>query len=133
MTITILRPVELEVDAVRVTAPIRYEEDQAELAGKPGVSGNCLSLVLDLDRLAVRDWPAGETLDLHLKVVDQGTYELLRGDEVVATKAEEYVPRCLPQQYGDYLVMHVGEDGSIRDWNPHPGEVAECFDHGGDL
>lgn len=132
MKLSVLRPVELDVDAIRVSVPIRYDEDLEQLrANSLGmfVTGRTLCVTLGLDG-RVRDWPGGAA-SVHTKVVDQGTYELLSGDEVVAAIRADYVPGCLPgEHYGDYLILDIAEDGTVLDWSNRKRSaesVAESF------
>lgn len=119
----------LEVDAIRLRVPVESDSiaDGEIPAGMFGLSadGRQLVLVLELDSRRVRGWPGG-TAEVHLKPRDEGTYELLAGETVVATR-QDYVPDCLPQEYGDYLVMDIAEDGSIEGWNPRDIDVAVAF------
>jgi hypothetical protein len=127
LKLTVLRPVEIDADAIRCTLPIRYEEDLADLGSDfPGLRGKTLVLVLDLTRGAVRDWPEGRRASLHLKVVDEGRYELLAGDDVVAS-LNDYVPHCLPQKYGDYVIAEIAPDGTVAGWRPSHEDIVDSF------
>jgi hypothetical protein len=114
----------VDVDAIRVVVPVRYGEEDIpnEFFGR---TGDTLELVLDLDTRRVREWPGGHA-EVHMKVVDEGEYDLLAQGAVVAS-VSDYVPHCLPGEDGDYLVMDILEDGTIKGWNPRPAEVAENF------
>jgi hypothetical protein len=129
MKVTVMRPVEIDVNAIRVTVP--FDEDDEIAADFPGRKGERITLVLDLDRSAVRDWPAGRRESLHLKVRDEGVYELLAGgpmgDAAIATRSDCYVPRCLPQKYGDYFIADIGPDGVIAGWAPDRMQVVDAF------
>lgn len=124
---------EVEVKAIRLRVPNRYHEEAddqfrsyPEGAGYDRVKHE-LTLVLDLDSRKVRDWPAGASTEVSLKVRDEGTYELLDSDgKVCASLVEEYVPHCVPEG-GDYLVLTIGPDGGIAGWRPNPEEVADNF------
>lgn len=120
---------EAEATAIRCTLPIRYEEDLEELGDDfPGLSGKSLALDLDIDTATVRNWPAGRTASLHLKVVDEGSYELLAGDgTVLASCRDDYVPSCIPSEWGDYVVMSIEEDGRISGWRPCAVDIAADF------
>lgn len=133
MNIELLRRTEVEVDAIRVRVPVRYDEDLEEIetalrATGFGLVNRTLTLELELDARRVRRWPTGRTIELHLKVVDTGTYELLAGDEVVARRSSSYVPGVLPgEHYGDYLILSVDAEGRIAGWHPTARDVAESF------
>lgn len=119
-------PTEIEVDAIRLCVHVNYPEDIAP--DFPGLSGESLSMTLDLDTGRIRDWPAGRVESLHLKVCDRGCYYLLSGREVVAEREQSYVPSCVPGQYGDYLIMQIAADGTVTNWRPNVDDVAHAFD-----
>ena len=149
MRIKVLKPVEIEVTAIRCVIPDadRDAESDDQIAAfrlLPGWNGGDLDVVLDLDTRKVRDWPEGQTGDLYVKVVDAGSYDLLGGVNVreramdggwtasqvegqLATRSECYVPGCVPGEFGDYFALKVGPDGSIADWDPKPGQIAATF------
>jgi len=127
-------PQTVDVVAIRCTLPNRYhdEEDDQFLTWPEGAGydrdKHVLTVVFDLDTMSVRDWPAGATADLHLKVCDEGSYELLAPDgRVVAGRAEEYVPECLPSEYGDYVIAKIGPDGVVKGWHPTARDVEFSF------
>ena len=131
MRIKLMRPIKVTVDAVRVVVDVEPNdlEESCCPADMPGLSGGVLILVLDLDRRAVRDWPAGRTASVYLKPRDSGSYYLLSGGEVVVTREGDYVPGYLPgEHYGDYLILDIGPDGTIAGWDPSAEDVAECIE-----
>lgn len=138
MRITIKRPTIINAARIRCHLPVvsHYLDDQPELREFPGFSNNTIVFTLDLETAKVVDWPAGLECDLNLKVVDQGTYTLLASDgSVLATLEEEYVPSCIPQEWGDYVILSVKGDGSVYDgdgdrWMPNEDGVAEAFFRG---
>lgn len=133
MNIEVLKPTTLKADAVRLRVPIRYEEDLQELIGCFGVVQTTLDLTIGLDSGVVEDWPAGKTASIHLKVVDEGTYELLGEDKaILASREENYVPGFFPgSHYGDYIILDICADGKVAGWRPKPDDVADAFDFGG--
>lgn len=125
---------EVEVKAIRLRVPNRYHDEEGDQFGwYPEGAGydrekHELTLVLDLDERRVRDWPAGVTAEVHLKVVDEGSYELLDADgKVCAQLVEQPIPPCLPGEYGDYLILVVNPEGRVGGWNPDPEDVVESF------
>lgn len=151
MKITVPTTSTVNATAIRIEVPLRYwdEDDERErLQGLPGVveepNGEYLAhlvLTLDLETRKVRDWPAGRTGAADyttIKVCDEGTYILLGrdaftvGPDTEITRIEEYVPDCIPSEYGDYVSLQVLPDGTILDeagglWIPDPCKVAEAF------
>lgn len=137
MKITVHQPVEIEVDAIRVRLPLRYDEDREQLRGLHCVSGNRLTLTLGLDGRA-RGWPAGTESAFHLKVVDEGAYDLLDATgAVVVTRDDCYVPSAVPGEYGDYFVCRIDGAGQVFDedgdpWRPTAKDVESAFFGGGE-
>ncbi len=129
MYVTKMEPVEVEACGIRVVVPVRYEDDQESLQGCPGFDGETLDIILDLDG-TVRGWD-GVSRHIHLKVCDEGTYSLLDGIDDPIASVSDYVPHCLPQEYGDYLVMRVQESGDIERWAPTATAIERCFLGGG--
>ena len=136
MKVTMWKPVTVEVTAIRAIVPVRYEEELEELEGCPGLEGSTLTLTFGLDGGRVQGWD-GKARGIHLKVCDEGRYELLGADgDVVAVKDDGYVPRCFPQEYGDYLIAAIAEDGSVKGpgghpWAPRLEAIKDVFASGG--
>lgn len=117
-----------EVVAIRCTVPFDADDEIPE--DFPGRDGNEIVLTLSLDTGKVRDWPAGRTAKLCLKVRDQGVYELFGSDESVIATQEDYVPHCLPQSYGDYFEPEIAGDGTVTNWRTDarsPEKVSAAF------
>ena len=138
MKITVLKPTDIHVNVIRCTLP--FDEDDEVAADFPGRVGERMRLTLDLDvdTGKVRDWPAGRRESLHLKVRDEGVYELLTDvsasgiPRIIASRPDGYVPGCIPGEYGDYVICTITEDGSVlredgRAWKPDAKKVAEAF------
>lgn len=127
MKIEVPKPVTIEVAAVRVDVPVRYEEDREEFAGVPGFDGRRLRLTIGLDDGVVEGWD-GVARELHTKVCDEGTYTLLGPDGGVLASRDWYVPSLLPgQHYGDYIELQIGADGVVSDWRPTTEDLAWWF------
>lgn len=129
MKLTIMRPVTIEVDAIRCVVPVNYgTEDMPE--DYPHRTCDTWDVTFDVETGQIRDWPEGvEPLDLHMKVVDGGMYYMLHGDDVVARMEEQYVPDYFPDvHYGDYIIFDIDGNGRITNWQqPGPDELAESF------
>jgi hypothetical protein len=85
-----------------------------------------LTLTLDLDTGAIRGWSHGAGR-VHLKVRDQGAYELLDRAGAVIGGIDGYVPGCVPGEDGDYFVAEVEADGTVKGWRPHARDVVAAF------
>ena len=75
--------------------------------------------VIEIDSGRVVDWPEGTTASVHYKVCDAGRYSLLDADKADLITIDGYVPRIMsPKEngYGDYVIMDIGPDGLIADW-----------------
>lgn len=75
--------------------------------------------VIDIEEGRILDWPKGVTANVHYKICDNGTYEILDAEKNVIASADSYVPDVLcpaEEGYGDYIIMTVLEDGTIEDW-----------------
>lgn len=108
---------EYDLKHLIVTVPVRYgEEDMAKDA--PLRSGDTWQASIDLDTKKINGWREGNTLEFYMKVVDGGTYTLHDVNDVqVAAIEQNYVPNnLLPGEYGDYLELKIGKDGTILNW-----------------
>lgn len=117
MKITMQIPTEIEVDAVRVVVPFRYEDEDAPYDFPLRVK-NTWDVTIDLDTGVIRDWAAGTgAKKLHMKVCDRGCYYLMAGEKTVASLQQEYVPGFMPgDHYGDYIILNIGAGGEIANW-----------------
>lgn len=145
MDLTVTRPTLIDADAIRVRFPVDAEDLEFIPPDFPGLTVTApgrgmISLVLDLNTRKVRGWPTDRPERredaLYVKVRSGGTYDLLRRDEVLASRARCSVPRCLPEEFGDYITIAVREGGAVyknedgtvgRAWAPRPPDVAVFF------
>lgn len=135
MNVTITRRIEADARQVRVSVPIRYEENKAELLGKFGVSGDTLALTIGIDDGQVHGWPAdAKGYSVHLKVVDEGSYVVVGANgEILIEVDEDYVPRWFPgPHYGDYLILDIDDTGKVTNWRCSATHLADWFDTHGD-
>ena len=126
MKVTVLRPVEVEIDSIQIILPVNYG-DQDMPYDTPHRAGQTFSIRVAIDTGQVLDWPEDRPLDLYMKVVDGGTYRLLdaNGSEVAALE-QEYVPGVVPGEYGDYVDLWIDKHGVITNWPKKP-DVSEFF------
>ncbi len=133
MRLNVTKPVDIEVECIRILAPVRYDEEDIpkdfpfRRAANPTVKDEKHSaksgydvwdVVVLVDDGRILDWPAGVEADLHMKVTDCGSYYLLgeEGRELAAIH-EDYVPGCIPGSYGDYIEFKIGGDGTVANWS----------------
>jgi hypothetical protein len=118
---------------LRMTLPLRYDDGmtRARPDGAPGYydmipddfpgrNGKSWEAHVDIEQrklldAAWRPWTGG-AFYLHMKVCDEGVYELLNDDwESVAVSAGNYVPHgVVPGEFGDYVHLDVAADGTIK-------------------
>ena len=128
MKITAKIPTELDVAFISITIPILYPDDETGIpADFPGREGNTIHMTLDIDARKVVGWPEGRTGSLDLKVSDQVEYDLAARDMSVIKTVKYCAPACIPGEYGDYVDMAIGADGTIAGWTPSPSQVGESF------
>lgn len=130
MKLTVKRPVEIEVDAIRVELPVNYGEEDIP-NNFPLRDGDMWRATIDIATGQIRDWPpyAGKegSRELDMKVVDEGSYYLMSGSEVVASIEQDYVPKCIPGRYGDYVELTIDANGRITNWIGRQKDIMESF------
>lgn len=92
--------------------------------------GNDWCPIIDIDTGIIKNWIKGTTADIHYKVCDSGTYELLDSAGESIVKNEGNVPSILcPERegYGDYIIMKVNADGQICNWQPNIDDFFEEY------
>lgn len=125
----------VDVKYLKVEAGVRYWED-AQVNGvededgslMPCRQGETWAPVIDLGTGIIQDWPANTVALIHYKVCDDGRYALLDADRAEVVAIDGYVPSILcPDEsgYGDYIIMTVGPDGAIQNFD---GEDLDAFE-----
>lgn len=112
---------EIDIKMVKVDIAVRYGEEDIPM-DFPLRSGDMWSAIIDIDKGMVLDWPKGIKGNLSMKVCDEGSYFLLdeKGNTVLYIE-NDYVPnQLLPGKYGDYLELHINENGYITNWYSSP-------------
>jgi len=142
-TITVLRPANVEAKFLKVEAEPRYWED-ASVNGKPESDDNptipcrtkgCWTPLIELSTGKIVGWPGGTTAEVHYKVCDAGRYALLDESRTEIVSVDGYVPRMMApggNGYGDYIIMSIGSDGTIADWQIELDEFETAARKGGD-
>ena len=116
MKVTMLVEKEFDVTHVALNVAVRYEEEDMP-NDYPFRNGDMWCPVIDVNTGKIRNWPGGtETLNLHMKVCDQGTYRVYAGDWEVFAIENDYVPGFIPGSYGDYIEMQITSNGLITNW-----------------
>lgn len=112
---------EIEIKFVKLSVAVRYDDEDIPF-DFPFRNGDMWNAKIDIDNGSVVDWPQGQKGNLEMKICDEGSYYLLDENENVILSIEnDYVPnRLLPGSYGDYLKLHIGENGVISNWYSKP-------------
>ena len=120
---------EVELKTLIVMVGVRYYND-SEVNGKsdteegdliPCKVGDLWCPIIDIDSGVITNWETGKTADIHYKVCDQFSCDVLdEKGEIVFQMEDEYVPKIMcPKDsgYGDYIIMDIDERGKIIDWD----------------
>lgn len=117
----------------------KYLQIEAYLGGDsqtpedfPLRNGDLVSMIIDLDTKTVVDWPKGLDNFFYEKVVDRGAYYLISEEgNIVSTIEQDYVPKCVPHYYDDYIDIEVGPDGIVTNWTSTKDEIIAEFSEKG--
>ena len=82
---------------------------------------------VDIDTGKIHDWPDGDAREMHVKVCDAGTYKLFDDEGNVVAEKQGYVPSIVPNDYGDYVVLSINENGVITNWDSS-ASIDDFFD-----
>lgn len=120
---------EFDIAFVGVNVPVRYDEEDMP-NDYPFRLGKTWDVLINADTGQIQGWPESykEPLDLHMKVVDGGTYTLLNKDrQIIASVDQDYVPHgVIPGSYGDYIEFRIDGKGKILNW-PKNFDLCEFF------
>lgn len=127
MKIRINKPVEVEVSHLVMKLPDRFEDLEPNTPCYDSAN-NLLTLKVVFDSGEVVGWPKAQdwNLDIYLKVVDTGTYRLLDPDGNILSEIQDYVPRLVPNEFGDYVDLKINDDGFIDNW-PSKKDFSQFF------
>ena len=128
---------EVEISTLIVDAGVRYWED-ATVNGVEDTTGTLIpcrvgdrwQISIDIETGIITNWPKGVTAKTHYKVCNDGIYKLADKDGNVLLTKEGYVPNILEvsrDSYGDYLILNIGDNGKISNWNNNP-DIQDFFD-----
>lgn len=80
----------------------------------------CFSI--DVNEGRILHWPKGIVADTYYKVCDEcELHYLYNAQEVANNDGYWYCPDFLAREdsgYGDYVILHIDENGVIRNWDP---------------
>lgn len=129
MKIEVLKPVEVEVYAVRINA-LLHEDAMQNLPDFLLQDGGDLEILIEVDTGRVVNWQGNTAVRIEDKVRDNGNYALLDKDmnEIVRIE-DDYVPnRLIPGEYGDYIDLKINAEGYVKNWPKQP-DVSEFFEN----
>lgn len=106
----------VDIKFVRVVLPLRDNEDMPE--DFPLRKEAKWEAIIDIETGIIEGWPQGMPSELHIKVVDTGSYYLMDADRNDVLSIEQYyVPHgVIPGSYGDYVELKIDETGQITNF-----------------
>lgn len=129
-TVTVTEEREFVIDAIRMILPVFYGDDEMPV-DYPCRDGLAWYITVDVSTGQIRNWPTGvaaEPLDLGMEVRDGGGYFLLDPDgKILAQLVKDYVPRCIPSGYRDYVCFKINATGLITNWQFDTEELGQFF------
>jgi hypothetical protein len=116
MKATIPSVIEVDITSVKIKFSLRhdYAEDEKPL---PKFMRNERCEIEILADGTVVGWD-GPDRTLHIKVVDEGYYELIGtacGGSYTNVIENAYVPSFIPNEWGDYLSLDI-KGGKVKNW-----------------
>ena len=113
----------IDVKYLGIRLPVRYGDEDIPYDA-PMRNGDVWYATIDIDAGKIVNWPQGKTLDMHMKVCDEGTYDLLNDQHNLVASIHDYVPHSLvpgePGEYGDYVYLNIDATGKITNWYTMP-------------
>eukprot|EP00919_Chromeraceae_sp_WS-2016_P016979 GHVR01040583.1.p4 GENE.GHVR01040583.1~~GHVR01040583.1.p4 ORF type:complete len:138 (+),score=15.24 GHVR01040583.1:25-414(+) len=123
-----MKEVEIDAAKVRIEFSPRYmnEVDCVFNENTPMLKDGVFSITYDIETGVVDGWPKDESFECYEKVTDGGSYYLLDSEGVeIASIVENYVPDCVNNEWGDYVIIKINDDGILE--NLRPASSASCF------
>lgn len=117
----------VEARYIQCVLAVRYDEEDIP-NDFPFRSGDVWNVTLDIDERRIVDWPAGHSAHVYMKVCDNGSYRLMDANKnLIADRENDYVPGCIPGEYGDYIDFEILNDGTLKDWEPEKDDIEDDF------
>lgn len=133
MKLTVTKPTEIEASIIRIVASVNYGEEDIP-NNFPLRVGDTWTASVAIDTGKILDWPEsayGKKWEFAMKVTDSGCYYLLGGEyphlKELAKLENDYVPSCVPGEYGDYIDLKIGADGVIKNWHVNSKNIRQSF------
>lgn len=145
MKITINKSIDYDIRFLKVDAGVRYWEDTKvngvyntdceDTNGTPTIP--CAEFIgeqkhilngynwrwrplIDIENGQIVNWKEGTSANVHYKVCDDFSCELLDAGKNSIISYNDYVPSVMcpaDEGFGDYIIMNIDENGFIQDWN----------------
>ncbi|MDR1924788.1 MAG: hypothetical protein LBQ66_10480 [Planctomycetaceae bacterium] len=99
------------------------EEDFNELIPSNLKFRSRIVLKIDVKTGKIQNWKSITSVDIFLKVTDNGIYKLYDENLNLLYAIHGYVPNeLIPERdgFGDYITLNVNEDGLITNWYENP-------------
>jgi hypothetical protein len=128
MKLSVMKEVEIDAVKVRIEFSPQYmdEEDCVFNENTPMLENGVFSITYNIETGIIDDWPKNESFECYEKVTDGGSYYLLDSEGVeLASIIENYVPDCVNNEYGDYVIISINDDGILE--NLRPASSVSCF------
>lgn len=117
MKFMVRKLVKIDVAKIRISVAVEYDDEDMPY-DFPFRSGDIWDVTINAETGRIYDWPQGVAYDLYMKVCDLGSYFLLDSDgDVLGAIERDYVPDCIPGDYGDYIDLKIDGSGNITNWN----------------
>ena len=118
----------LEPGYIELWVPVRYDDEDMPY-DFPGRKDGIWNVAIDLwsHQIVIDGLRPKVTINLHMKVCDEGTYKALAVGACtdIVKDEQNYVPGFFPgDHYGDYLILNI-QDGVIVNWTSSIGQVKE--------
>lgn len=126
MQFQVTKPVTIDVAYVRISIPLRYDDDGGMAKDFPLRNGQIWTADVDIETGEIHGFPATGAFEVYEKASDSGCYYLLDSTkQVIASRENEYVPDIVPGEWGDYVILKI-RDGKITNWPRNP-EIESFF------
>lgn len=129
---------EFEVKYLLAEVGARYWEDSS-VNGAEDIKGDLIPCrdgeywkpLIELPIGKIINWEIGKTADIHYKSCDDNLFKLLDEKQEVITSIDGYVIKMMCPNgggYGDYVKMHIDENGMIKNFHVNFDEFNETED-----
>jgi len=116
----------VEIKSILLDLPIRYKDEdlpfdfpcRVPASDKDHRDHDRLKLLVDIStgEILTPEFPKDFKYKIDsMKVCDEGIYILYDEQNKEVARHECYVPRCVPNDWGDYVNLNI-EDGFIKNW-----------------